>query len=174
MSLSDDRVKCLLEDRTGTLWIGTWNGLNQLVLESVAANRNGDQARNRHAYKFIHYYHHPANPYSISSNQVYSMCKDSSGNLWIGTFGGGLNRYDRRTDRFTAYRHDIRNPKSLGNDNVLTVYADKKGAVWVGTNGGGLNRYDPNTDGFIHYRQDRKSTRLNSSHIQKSRMPSSA
>ena len=43
---------------------------------------------------------------------VTSMVEDRSGYLWIGTYGGGLNRYDPRTRRFTAFRHNPADPKA--------------------------------------------------------------
>lgn len=45
----------------------------------------------------------------LSDNAVISLHEDREGILWIGTDGGGINRFDPRTDRFTHYpltRHE--------------------------------------------------------------------
>ena len=70
-----------------------------------------------------------------------SMVEDRSGYLWIGTYGGGLNRYDPRTRRFTAFRHNPADPESLSNDMVYSLLVDHQGTLWAGTEDG-LNRCD--------------------------------
>ena len=37
---------------------------------------------------------------------------DSIGDLWVGTFGGGLNRSDAAQGTFTRYRHDAADERS--------------------------------------------------------------
>ncbi|MFQ6114949.1 MAG: SpoIIE family protein phosphatase, partial [bacterium] len=71
-----------------------------------------------------------------------------SGNLWLGTANGGLNRFDRETETFTRYQHDPTNPNSPGSDIVQEIYRDESGTLWLGTYGGGLNRFDPETETF--------------------------
>ena len=44
---------------------------------------------------------------SISNNQVNVIYEDKTGSLWIGTYDGGLNRFDRKTNMFTNYRYLI-------------------------------------------------------------------
>ena len=53
----------------------------------------------------------PNNINSLSNNEVTSILEDSSGIIWIGTYGGGLNRWDRKTNQFTHFRNDPANPK---------------------------------------------------------------
>ena len=42
-----------------------------------------------------------------------SIYEDRRGVLWFGTYGGGVNKYDRQRDNFAYYRHDPTN-KTLG------------------------------------------------------------
>ncbi|NIT61652.1 MAG: histidine kinase, partial [Aliifodinibius sp.] len=128
----------IYEDWQRTLWIGTWaGGLNRF-----------DKEKNL----FRHYQHDPANPHSISDNQIMSIYEDRQGMLWIGTFDGGLNRYDKEKNLFKRYQHDPHDPHSLGNNWVLAIYEDRFGVLWIGTVGGGLNRYDPATKTFTRFR----------------------
>ncbi len=102
----------------------------------------------------MRYRHDPADPASLSYDQVYSIHQDQAGVLWVGTDGGGLNRYDPAQDAFIRYRHDPADPTSLGHDRAFSIYQDQSGVLWVGTDGGGLNRYDPARDAFVRYRHD--------------------
>ncbi len=61
---------------------------------------------------------------------------DKKGNLWFGTYGGGVSRYDGKS--FTNFSTD----QGLANSSILSVLEDKDGNLWFGTYGGGLSRYD--------------------------------
>jgi signal transduction histidine kinase/ligand-binding sensor domain-containing protein len=82
------------------------------------------------------------------------MHEDEQGVLWVGTDGGGLNRFDRQTGRFSAYRHDPGNPDSLGGDSVLAIEEGLDGSLWLGTRSSGLDRFDLETEHFVHYQYD--------------------
>jgi len=135
--LSTDRVQYILQDSHGFMWIGTHEGLNRY---------DGNEFR---VFK-----HKPEDKNSLSANFVWVIFEDRDGLLWVGTFGGGLNRYDPKTERFTRYRHDPDDPHSLGSDTIYAIHQDSSGNIWVGTSGGGLNRYDPQIDGFTRYQHD--------------------
>ena len=62
---------------------------------------------------------------------------DRSGNLWLPSDGGGLNRFS--SNEFTF--HPFRNP--LEKDWALCVQEDRQGNLWVGTESGGLARWTP-------------------------------
>jgi len=73
--------------------------------------------------------------------------------LWLGTFQGGLDKYDRAQKAFRHYTQDPGNPKSLSYKVVNGIFEDRWGVVWVGTYGG-LNRFDRATETFTHYNND--------------------
>jgi serine phosphatase RsbU (regulator of sigma subunit) len=68
---------------------------------------------------------------------------DKTGNLWFGTYGGGVSRYDGKT--FTNYT----TAQGLANNLVRSITEDKTGNLWFGTEGGGVSRYDGKT--FTNY-----------------------
>ena len=130
-------VTSIAQDREGFLWIGTQEGLNRFDgLEFQVYENQFDE------------------PDSLSSDWVWDIYVDSRGALWVGTEGGGLNRFERASDSFTHFRHDPDNPRSLSSDRVRVIYEDSLGAFWIGTDGGGLNRFDPASGEFVHYRHD--------------------
>ena len=63
------------------------------------------------------------------------MFQDSNHNLWIGTFGGGLNRYQNGTFEY------FDTEKGLSDNFILALEEDKYGNLWIGTNRG-LNCFD--------------------------------
>jgi signal transduction histidine kinase/ligand-binding sensor domain-containing protein len=135
--LSSDSVVTILQDDQGFMWFGTFDGLNRYD-----------------GYEFKVYRNNPQDPNSLSANLVVDIIQDQDRFIWVGTSGGGLNRYNPRTEQFTHYIYDPVNPNSLSSNTVYTILQDSQGVLWVGTDGGGLNRYDPNIDGFIRYQND--------------------
>jgi ligand-binding sensor domain-containing protein/signal transduction histidine kinase len=140
--LSQSSALCLLQDQQGFIWIGTEDGLNRF-----------DGA------EFTIYRVDSEDPNSISNNHVRALAEDPSGDLWIGTYGGGLNRLELATGDFRHYRHDPQDASSLASDQILALFVDSKGSLWVGTRGGGLSLFDSAKDSFIHFKHDSEDSR---------------
>lgn len=77
----------------------------------------------------------------------------STGTLWIGTDGGGLNRYESDSDGFVRYRNDPSDPDNLISDEVSVVLEDTRGILWIGSRGG-LSRYDRESDQFRNFKNE--------------------
>ncbi len=109
---------------------------NALWLALVTGGLNKFDIREKTA---IRYKHDPTNDATISSDIALNIAKDLSGNLWIATFGGGLNKF--KNGVFERFKHDPLNPTTISNDNVEEVMVDKSGNVWTVNYLGGVNRY---------------------------------
>lgn len=72
----------------------------------------------------------------LAQSQVLSICQDSRGNIWLGTYGGGLNRFDGIS--FALYT--ISN--GLQSNTITAIFEDSKKNIWVGTSNGGVCRYN--------------------------------
>ena len=129
--LSQPTVRALLQDRRGFVWIGTLDGLNRSDGNRIRVFRNV-----------------PGDANSLSDNHVAAIAEGADGVLWIGTGGGGLNRYDAARDRFDHFRHDPAVPDSLAGDGVTALARDAAGAIWVATSAGGLQRIRPGETRF--------------------------
>ena len=137
-SIIDDNIRAIFEDHEGILWIGTLTG--------------GLDRFDPKTGKFKHYQSHANDITSLSNDQVKVIYEDRAGTLWIGTGevwgaqtipgGGGLNRFDRKTEKFTRYMHDPKNPQSLVDNRVRAICEDSHGNFWVGTAGDGLHLMD--------------------------------
>lgn len=119
----------------GALWLATNNGLNRF---------------DKHSGNFTVYRHEPDNPNSISSNDVSSVCIDSNGMVWAGTWEGGLNLLDPESGIIRQFKHDPADPHSLSNNIIMSLYPSPSGDLWIGTWGGGLNMLENGTgDRFV-------------------------
>lgn len=144
-SLSNNDVTNIGEDRTGRLWIGTYGG--GLNLLEPSQNANGPPT-------FRRFHADPQSPHGLSHDDIEEMHFDDQGILWIGTWGGGLDRFDPTTLTFTQYRNDPTNPNSISSNTISALGEDSRGNIWVGTWDGGLNRFDRATQSFVHFRKD--------------------
>lgn len=132
--LSQSTVYTVLQDSRGFMWFGTDDGLNRYD-----------------GYDFKVYRHDPEKEESVGSNSIYCLLEDSEGFIWVGTSGGGLSRFNRKTDTFKTYQHDPDNPYSLNDNSIWDLLEDKTGRIWIATESGGLNYYNPAEDRFFSF-----------------------
>lgn len=133
--LSQSTVMSILQDSQGYLWLATESGLDRYDGYSIRAYR-----RER------------GNEQGLASDYIWTIAEDARGDLWLATVGGGVARWDRRTDRFQQFRHDPLNPHTLASDAVRTLLIDGKGRIWIGTEQHGLDVLDPQTGRARHFR----------------------
>jgi len=72
----------------------------------------------------------------LALSSVRGSCRDRYGNLWFGTQGGGVSRFDGKSFQNYTVR------EGLANNSVLCIAEDQRGDVWFGTAGGGVSRFD--------------------------------
>jgi len=141
-SISNNTVRSIFEDTGGEIWVGTDQGLNRISFKE----------RNSLAPKFYKYFHSSANKKSISSDEIYAICEDYSGLIWIGTNGGGINIFNKKKDQFTSYQFDPLDDRSLSANEIRSLYLDRSGIIWIGTYGGGINKVSRKSGQFYHYK----------------------
>jgi ligand-binding sensor domain-containing protein/signal transduction histidine kinase len=88
---------------------------------------------------------------------------DRSGNLWVGTWGGGLNKLlsseitvksKERKQYFIRYQHYNNDIHSIIGNSIYSIFEDRSGVLWIGTDWNGLSRYDQDKAKFAHYQSD--------------------
>ena len=75
----------------------------------------------------------------LTHSNINYLCEDRYGNIWFGTGGGGISRYDGNT--FTHFTEK----EGLTNNFVTSILQDKAGNLWFGTENGGVSKYDGST-----------------------------
>jgi signal transduction histidine kinase len=103
--LSSDQVLALFEDREGTIWVGTSEGIDRFR-EWPVTSLSMKQG--------------------LSNSTATSVLATRDGSIWIGT-ADGLNRW--KDGRATIYRKRIH--PGLPDDNVQSLFEDERGRVWV-------------------------------------------
>ncbi len=198
-SLRNNWVDAVLEDRDGTLWVGTISGLDTLdaqtghfvhIRDETEDGGSLDSAMIRVLYegqdgtiwigaghpffkggrktprgglfkyekdegKITRYHHDPNDEQTLWDNRVRAIFEDSHGTFWVGTAGDGLHIMDREGETFQRCRNDPKEPWKLSrppvntsetiyaDDHITFINEDLQGGIWIGTFAGGIHRFDP-------------------------------
>ncbi len=188
----DENVLTLYEDKSGILWIGTFE--------------NGVRILDKRKNKFVHYFENPDKTGGLNSNAIIGILLDKDrelwiaalgnvltrydksrknttgytlgsgsntvsgqiyisaltesvdGNIWAGTFSGGLYRFNKKSGKFRHYKHDVKNKNSLLSDDVTSLcYDAESNVLWIGYFNGGISSYALSKEVFTHFYPDDKN-----------------
>lgn len=131
-------TKSFCSDSEGNLWIGTDYGLNKFNSK-------------RELVKI--YIHDKKNINSISEGGVSAIYEDSKKRLLVGTWGGGLNILNKRTNTFShiVYQNQRKNPQFIGDDNILEIKEDTCGRLWMGMVSFTIDVANAEQNKFVHF-----------------------
>jgi len=129
------KINGMVRDKFGYLWFSDQS--NRCIIRFDGSH-------------MTRYQNDPQNPNSLGGFYPECLFADSSGNIWVGFYGMGLDKFDPVANKFTHYRHSGKDPESLSDDFVTALLVDHLGNVWVG-NYGGVDLLDENKGTFKHY-----------------------
>jgi ligand-binding sensor domain-containing protein/serine phosphatase RsbU (regulator of sigma subunit) len=145
-------VNAIIQDKRGFVWIGTaQGGIKRELRYSLGKDKNGKEV-NVVTEVFTIFKNSPSNLYSLSNNHIRNIFEDTSGVIWIGTNGGGINFYDPDIKVFKHYKHDAEDRNTLSNNTIRSVFEDSQGILWVGAIESGLDRFDRKNNTVKNYR----------------------
>ncbi|RAV30260.1 hypothetical protein DN748_05595 [Sinomicrobium soli] len=124
--------------RDGSIWIAT----QQMGVFRYDPG-NGDLAN---------YHAGTKDALSLSSNEIRKLAIDNDGNVWMATFGSGINFLDVKQG---YVKHYCEKNTGLSSDFILTIYQDRSERIWAGTLGGGLCLWQPRSRTFKVYSKDK-------------------
>ena len=127
--LSNNSINSILQTSDGFLWIATKDGLNRFDGKTFKI--------------FKHFFNDST---SLPQNYVMSLFEDSKSNFWIGTWGGGLCKYNSEFENFTNF-----NFPNKQDDYVQCLFEDDSSNIWIGTLNGGLNKLSSDKQDIINY-----------------------
>jgi diguanylate cyclase (GGDEF)-like protein len=131
----------ILEDRKGNIWVATdGQGLAHIDEQSK---------------KLITSTYNKLSTDSINTNQVRRVYENRFGDIWSGTFPGGVNIFEPYRAAFRVYKNTGDDHKSISASNVRAFYQDSQGRLLMGTDGGGINYFDTKSQSFKVIRNQR-------------------
>lgn len=110
--MNHNLIRCILEDRAGNLWIGTYGG-----------GLSRFDGRN-----FCHF----TEKEGLVNNYVYSIAEDHNGNIWFGTDGGVITSFDGNRFRM------LKTGTLLAGSRITSILEDSRKRMWFGTEGAGV------------------------------------
>ncbi|MBW8684676.1 AraC family transcriptional regulator [Chitinophaga rhizophila] len=118
--LSDSRVRCIIKDSEGFMWIGTWAGINRFD-----------------GHNFVSFKASPGDHSELRNNRINQIVDGGPPFLWVTAYDNQVYRFDKSTQQFLSL-------STLLNDNKLNdirfsaiLYADSN-AVWLESEDHGL------------------------------------
>ena len=120
----DGYAYCIMQDKKGRIWIGT---KGEGIYRLSPTNR-------LYKYDVTQYKNSDSDLYSLSNNSIYSIFEDDRGNIWVGTYGGGLNLLENGSDgHFLNYKNNLKQYPSQFGSQIRTISSDKYGNICIGT-----------------------------------------
>lgn len=125
--LNVNNIHCLYEDEDGIFWIGAFLG---------GINKYNPKTKSIEVYK-----KNQQDIDAFTSNMIYTIHKDRTGELWVGTTGG-LNKFNYAKGTYEPFMPEIFRGKF-----TYDVYEDRSGGLWISilNSDGILYHYDPVT-----------------------------
>jgi signal transduction histidine kinase/ligand-binding sensor domain-containing protein len=177
-SINDNHIRSLTLDNSGTLWIGSWNGLNKFepktgVFESIHS--------------------HPKSKITLAKKNIRQILLDKRGYIWLATYANGTYRFSKKTDlekisssnavtdiiqandkeiwiatsnqginivnaitgkKIKTMSHIPAIDASLNSNDLAALLIDKSGLIWIASDGGGLEMFNPNNSAFRNLYHD--------------------
>ena len=130
--LSSNYVNCMVADRDGIIWLGTKNGLSKYEnnrFTNVTTPMDGHNDGREDTW--------------WDTNGIQSMLADRKGNLWLGTNGNGVYKYDGKEFINFTFTNDMKQSDSLHHNFIQSMLEDADGNIWLTSlTHGGVSRYD--------------------------------
>ncbi|MGV3509043.1 MAG: ligand-binding sensor domain-containing protein, partial [Sphingobacteriaceae bacterium] len=172
-SISNNNIYSIYEDKDHVIWVGTTYGLNiydpakdtfkrvveKDLDENIVYDIYEDETKtiwfatydiglvsmNKRSKKWTQYQVNGTRN-SLSSNKIICMLDDHAGNLWLGTDGGGLNRFNLQDKTFEVFAES----SGMDGNVVYGILQDDNRTLWISTNNG-LYNFIPGKKVFKQY-----------------------
>ncbi|MES2823392.1 MAG: two-component regulator propeller domain-containing protein [Pseudomonadota bacterium] len=142
LNLNDVSVYSLAEGNDGSIWLG----MNESSLIRFEPSRQ----------KFTHYPWNKSSTASTSLNEASSLWIENDSNIWVGTFGAGVQHFNPQTGLFYAPEDRPEFNAEIG-PYIKKMYQARTGELWIATDKLGVFRYQKDQKKLTHYPHDPES-----------------
>ncbi len=136
------RSRFITSDHNGRLWVGTTAG-------AVAFDENFNKPEDIVFHLFSRI---PDDPKSLSNNDVHWITSTQDKELYLGTFGGGLNKLVSINDDGHGEFKSYSVLDGLSSDVILSIREDNQHNLWLATENG-ISKFVPSEQTFDNYNQ---------------------
>ncbi len=130
-SISSNTVYDIIEDAEGKMWFATLNGLNLY---------------DRQTGVFASFKNPMNNVDKISTDRLFCIFEDSDKNFWLGSRGGGLELFNKKSHSFKTFTMK----DGLPNNVIYGILEDANGNLWMSTNWG-ISMFDRKKEIFTNF-----------------------
>jgi ligand-binding sensor domain-containing protein/signal transduction histidine kinase/DNA-binding response OmpR family regulator len=125
-------IRSITGDPHGRIWFGTEKGIS--VLQNDGHFRNIQQDL--------------SNRFGLNDNAIYSILRDRSGNMWAGSYFGGINVLYYDFEQFTYYDAGDNETELRGKAVRQIIGNEDNNSLWITTEDGGLHKFDKQAGDF--------------------------
>lgn len=134
------RARHICSDGKGNIWVATSNGIVSFK----------EDFQSPESIVFNHHKYIAGAANGLSSNNVYSLVSTKQGELYLATFGGGLNKLLSIDETGHAQFKNYTIQHGLPSDILLSIEEDQDGNLWISTENG-LSKFYPQAQQFENY-----------------------
>lgn len=134
------KVRFVTSDHNGRIWVGTTAG-------AISFSENFTHPEN---IVYHHYTRVPGDPNSLSNNDVHWIINTHRNELYLATFGGGLNKLVSMDAQGNAVFKSYSVRDGLPSDILLAIREDAKENLWMSTEHG-ISKFIPSAGRFENY-----------------------
>ena len=136
------RLRHVTSDSEGNIWVGSSDGV--LCFK--------ENFKSPESIEFHHYVLDPTDTNSLSSNNVHHILCTQIGDVYMATFGGGLNKVERMDENGNVLFKNYTKEDGLHSDILLSLEEDADGNLWMSTESG-LSKFLIEEQRFENYNE---------------------
>lgn len=145
-SLTDNKVRAIMEDSRGNFWVGTaHNGVHMMDRRKGTFRRPFNLESQRERLR------RPIEQEGEFADHITFIHEDGTGAIWIGSFLSGLYRYDPQTHAVKHFESGTEAISRAGEPGPWQIFSSRDGVVWMSTWEGILFRIDPYRRSIPHF-----------------------
>lgn len=133
----------ILEDKDHNIWIATnGDGVFKFTLKGIGEKGNLKVFRSAQD--------------GLIQDQIMTLCEDSKGNIWMGSYSKGISCYNKQKQKFVNYTKEN---SSLSDNSIQRIIEDSHGNIWIGTFQQGIDLFNEKQKSFTNF-NDNSSSQL--------------
>jgi len=132
---ADKHIRCIEYGPGNKLWIGGESGI--VILDPGTGQLHP-------------IYRETGKEQNLNDNAVYSIFRDRADNMWVGTYFGGINLWNKDLDKFSI-THTGEGSKYMSGKVVREMQEDARGNLWLALEDGGLNYLNTSSGNISRY-----------------------